>query len=102
MTAFVEPSVVPHRSTIGSTHGVTNVVEVSGEPVGRVVFQGPGAGGDATASAVLGDLLALARGEGSTWAALPEAPPVGDLDDGADRGQALARLPAAGGLTRCA
>ena len=31
----------------------------------------------------LGDLLALARGEGSTWAALPEAPPVGQLDDGA-------------------
>jgi hypothetical protein len=46
------------------------------------VFQGPGAGGDATASAVLGDLLALARGEGSTWAALPEAPPLGQLDDG--------------------
>jgi len=83
LTGFVEPSAVAHRSTIGSTHGVTNVVEVSGVPVGRVVFQGPGAGGDATASAVLGDLLALARGEGSTWAALPEAPPVGQLDDGA-------------------
>jgi homoserine dehydrogenase len=83
LTGFVEPCAVPHRSTIGSTHGVTNVVEVSGAPVGRVVFQGPGAGGDATASAVLGDLLALSRGEGSTWAALPEAPPVGQLDDGA-------------------
>ncbi len=83
LVAFVEPCRVPLHSTIGSTHGVTNVVEVTGVPIGRVVFQGPGAGGDATASAVLGDLLALARGEGSTWAALPEAPPVGQLDDGA-------------------
>ena len=83
LVAFVEPCRVPLHSTIGSTRGVTNVLEVTGVPIGRVVFQGPGAGGDATASAVLGDLLALARGEGSTWAALPEAPPVGQLDDGA-------------------
>jgi homoserine dehydrogenase len=81
LAAFVEPCAVEQKSTIGSTHGVTNIVEVSGSPVGRVVFQGPGAGGDATASAVLGDLLALSRGEGSTWAALPEAPPIGQLDD---------------------
>jgi homoserine dehydrogenase len=87
LTAFVRPCAVAHRSTVGSTHGVTNIVEVSGMPVGRVVFQGPGAGGDATASAVLGDLLALARGEGSTWAALPEAPPVGQLDDGGGAAQ---------------
>jgi len=83
IVAFVEPCAVPSKSMLGSTHGVTNIVEVSGVPVGRVIFQGPGAGGDATASAVLGDLLALVRGEGSTWAALPEAEPVGQLDDGA-------------------
>ena len=53
--------------------GVTNHVEVDAEPLGRVGFTGPGAGGPATASAILGDLLALARGEGSTWAGLPEA-----------------------------
>jgi homoserine dehydrogenase len=72
-TAWVEPCAVSRRSLLGSTDGVTNVVEVAGWPVGRVVFQGPGAGGDATSSAVLADLLALARGEGSTWASLPEA-----------------------------
>jgi homoserine dehydrogenase len=71
---WVEPCAVTRGSLLGSTDGVTNVVEVTGWPVGRVVFQGPGAGGDATSSAVLGDLLALARGEGSTWAALPDAP----------------------------
>ena len=35
---------------------------------GSVAFEGPGAGGAATASAVLGDLVAIARGLGSTWA----------------------------------
>ena len=38
-------------------------------------FSGPGAGGAATASAVLGDLLAIARGGGSTWAGLPRGRP---------------------------
>jgi homoserine dehydrogenase len=70
---WVEPCAVSRRSLLGSTDGVTNVVEVTGWPVGRVVFQGPGAGGDPTSSAVLADLLALARGEGSTWGTLPEA-----------------------------
>ena len=53
--------------------GVTNRIEVAGEPIGPLGFAGPGAGGPATSSAVLGDLLALARGAGSTWAALPPA-----------------------------
>ena len=82
LIGFVEPCAVPRDSIIGRTHGVTNVVEVSGSPIGRVIFQGPGAGGDATSSAVLGDLLALARDEGSTWAMLPKALPVGELNDG--------------------
>jgi homoserine dehydrogenase len=82
LVAFVEPCAVTAASAIGSTRGVTNVVEVSGVPVGRVIFQGPGAGGDATSSAVLADLLALARGEGSTWALLPEGRPIGEVDDG--------------------
>jgi homoserine dehydrogenase len=93
-SCWVEPCAVPRRSLLGSTDGVTNVVEVRGSPVGRVVFQGPGAGGDATSSAVLGDLLALARGEGSTWAALPEAP-VADVaphDAGAATFGGLRRL----------
>ncbi len=74
ISASVEPCAVARRSEVGRTDGVTNIVEVAGWPVGRVVFQGPGAGGDATSSAVLADLLALARGEGSTWGALPPAP----------------------------
>jgi homoserine dehydrogenase len=73
ISAGVTLAAVPLGSPIGDVQGVTNVVEVLGAPIGRVSFRGPGAGGDATSSAVLGDLLALARGEGSTWGTLPPA-----------------------------
>jgi homoserine dehydrogenase len=69
----VVPSAVPAESPLGKTGGVTNIVELAGEPIGRVRFSGPGAGGEATSSAVLGDLVAIARGIGSTWAGLPSA-----------------------------
>jgi homoserine dehydrogenase len=66
--ASVVPTAVPAGSAFGRCDGVLNRVEVDGQPVGRVAFEGPGAGGGATASAVLGDLVAIARGLGSTWA----------------------------------
>jgi homoserine dehydrogenase len=74
--AAVTPMAVRATSPLGTTDGVTNLVEVVADPVGRVSFRGPGAGGPATASAVLGDLLALARGRGSTWDGLIPAPPT--------------------------
>jgi homoserine dehydrogenase len=82
VSVFVEPCAAVRRSALGAVDGVTNVVEVTGQPVGRVLFQGAGAGGEATSSAVLADLLALSRGEGSTWAALPEALPSAEVEDG--------------------
>jgi homoserine dehydrogenase len=69
----VRPTAVPAASPLGATGGVRNRIEVDGEPVGSVGFDGPGAGGAATSSSVIGDLLAVARGDGSTWAALPPA-----------------------------
>ena len=86
--AGVVPAAVASSSTLGTTNGVTNIVEVVAEPVGRVSFVGPGAGGTATSSAVLGDLLAIARGAGSTWGGLPPAGRValaGDVLDGERR-----------------
>jgi hypothetical protein len=71
--ASVSPVAVKSGSPLGATTGVTNLVEVIAHPVGRVTFRGPGAGGPATASAVLGDLLAIARGAGSSWGPLPPA-----------------------------
>ena len=73
VAASVLPSAVPAGSPLGRTGGVTNMVVLRGEPIGELRLAGPGAGGAATSSAVLADLLALARGEGSTWASLPEA-----------------------------
>jgi homoserine dehydrogenase len=86
--AGVVPAAVASASTLGTTNGVTNIVEVVAEPVGRVSFVGPGAGGTATSSAVLGDLLAIARGAGSTWGGLPpagRAALAGDVLDGERR-----------------
>lgn len=73
LEAAVLTSAVAADSALGRCDGVLNRIEVEGVPVGRVAFEGPGAGGPATASAVLGDLVALARGLGSTWAGLAPA-----------------------------
>lgn len=72
--ASVLPTRVPAHSGLGRTGGVLNRIEVDAEPLGSVAFEGPGAGGGATAVSVLGDLLAIARGEGSTWDGRPQAP----------------------------
>jgi len=71
--ASVVPTAVPADSPFGWTDGVTNRVEIDAEPLGTIGLSGPGAGGPATSSAVLGDLVAVARGLGSTWAGLPAA-----------------------------
>ena len=71
--AAVLATPVPADSAFGRTAGVLNRIEIEADPVGTVAFSGPGAGGPATSSAVLGDLIAIARGLGSTWAGLPPA-----------------------------
>ena len=73
VAAAVLPTALPVDSALGRTAGVRNRIEVDGTPVGRIGFDGPGAGGAATSSAVLGDLLAVARGAGSTWGARRQA-----------------------------
>ncbi len=73
ITASVLPTVVPADSPFGRTGGALNRIEIEADPVGTIAFSGPGAGGPATSSAVLGDLIAVARKLGSTWAGLPLA-----------------------------
>ncbi len=84
--AWVLPAAVPSADPLARTEGAENRIEVDGAPVGTVAFVGPGAGGVATSSAVLGDVLAIARGRGSTWSCLPEAValPADRLVDGMD------------------
>ena len=53
---------VPLTSPIAWSHGTQNMVVSTGRLGGDVVFSGHGAGGDATAVAVLSDVLAVAQG----------------------------------------
>lgn len=78
IAAGVLASAVLADGSFGRTDGVTNRIEIDAEPLGTVGLAGPGAGGAATSSAVLGDLLAVARGLSSTWAGLaPATGPAG-------------------------
>ncbi|WP_457596580.1 homoserine dehydrogenase [Hydrogenimonas sp.] len=58
----VHPALVPTSRMIAKIDGVMNGVSVVGDMVGETMYYGPGAGGDATASAVISDLVAIARG----------------------------------------
>lgn len=56
------PCLVPADSPLGQLQGGTNMVVLEGDSVGQIVMRGPGAGMGPTASAVMGDVLDIARG----------------------------------------
>ncbi len=58
----MQPCLVPADSPLGQLEGVSNMVVVEGDFVGQTVYQGPGAGEGPTASAVMGDVMDIARG----------------------------------------
>ncbi len=60
--ARVHPALVPESVLIGKVSGVMNAVMAHGNAVGPTLYVGPGAGGMPTASAVVADLVELARG----------------------------------------
>ena len=62
VAARVHLALVPERVLLAKVSGVTNAILANGDAVGSTVHIGPGAGGMATASAVVADLVALARG----------------------------------------
>ena len=57
----VHPAMVPRSHPLASVGGAYNAVFVESMSAGRLMFYGPGAGGSPTASAVLGDLVTVAR-----------------------------------------
>ena len=57
----VHPTMVPKGSMIAQVEGVTNAVTIEADILGELMLSGPGAGGDATASAVLGDIADIAK-----------------------------------------
>ena len=58
----VHPTFVARTGQLANVMGVTNAVSIEAEPVGIITLVGPGAGGGATASAVVGDIVDIARG----------------------------------------
>ncbi|WP_416976893.1 homoserine dehydrogenase [Streptomyces sp. T028] len=86
VTARVHPAMIPLSHPLASVRGAYNAVFVESDAAGQLMFYGPGAGGAPTASAVLGDLVAVCRnrlsgatGPGeSAYAALPVSP-MGDV-----------------------
>jgi homoserine dehydrogenase len=58
----VHPTMVPKTSSIAQVMGVTNAVTIDGEGIPPITLVGPGAGGAATASAVVADIADVARG----------------------------------------
>jgi homoserine dehydrogenase len=61
----VHPTLVPKTSLIAGVNDVANAVMVSADAVGSTLFYGPGAGAEPTASAVIADLVDVARVMGS-------------------------------------
>lgn len=78
----VHPAMIPRTHPLAGVAGAFNAVFVEADAAGQLMFYGQGAGGAPTASAVLGDLVAVARnlmagGRGSresAYAALPVRP----------------------------
>lgn len=56
------PCLVPATSPLGQLDGATNMVVLEGDAVGQIVLRGAGAGEGPTASAVMGDVIDIARG----------------------------------------
>ncbi|MGE3362458.1 MAG: homoserine dehydrogenase [Rhizobiaceae bacterium] len=57
----VHPTMVPTASVIAQVHGVINAVAIETDILGELLMSGPGAGGNATASAVVGDIADIAK-----------------------------------------
>jgi homoserine dehydrogenase len=57
----VHPTLIPEKQLIGNVNGVLNAILVNGDAVGSTLYSGPGAGSEATASAVIADIVDLAR-----------------------------------------
>ncbi|AQZ97196.1 homoserine dehydrogenase [Comamonas kerstersii] len=61
----VHPSLVPTKRLIANVEGAMNAVVVHGDAVGTTLYYGKGAGSEPTASAVIADLVDIARMDGS-------------------------------------
>ena len=68
--ADVRPRLVPDNAPMAGVHGAMNAIALDAEYAGSLVFEGPGAGPEAAASAVLADLVRAAKGVPASAGAL--------------------------------
>jgi homoserine dehydrogenase len=90
----VHPHLVPVDHPLAHVTGSLNAVVAEGNFVGRLFFQGAGAGDGPTASAVVADLIDIARGEFGPAFAMPADALIaaGKADSGERRGRAYLRF----------
>ncbi len=84
----VHPTLVPEGHSLAAIEGSFNAVMLAGDAIREVTLAGPGAGGDETASAVIGDLMTVLGTSGTGFfqhdgyfRALPVVP-AGDVESG--------------------
>lgn len=77
--ARVHPTMIPIDYPLADVHGVFNAIRLTGDFIGPVMFYGRGAGMDATASAVVGDVIDLSRNMGAGISR--RCAPLGYLDE---------------------
>jgi len=90
----VHAHLVPNDHPLAHVTGATNAVVAEGNFVGRLLFQGAGAGEGPTASAVVADLIDIARGEAGPPFAMPAdaLATAAAADSGERRGRAYLRF----------
>ena len=90
----VHPHLVPLAHPLAHVSGALNAVAAEGDFVGRLLFQGAGAGAGPTASAVVADLIDIARGEWGVPFSMPAAAltVARAIDPGERRGRAYLRF----------
>ncbi len=76
----VQPHLVPFDHPLAHVDGATNAVVAEGNFSGRLLFQGAGAGDGPTASAVVADLIDIARSMGGGEVGAPFSVPVAELE----------------------
>ena len=79
--ARVHPALVPSDRLLAKVDGVYNAVEVTGDLCGQITLHGQGAGREATTSAVMGDILNIARSIGGGAGPPPLPMPGAGPDD---------------------
>ena len=85
----VHPAMIPVDHPLASVRGASNAVSVEGPRIGQLMFYGAGAGGDPTATAVVGDLVSnarnLVRGVRGPRTVLGTDLPIRPMDDTRDQ-----------------